>query len=98
MKIAVHLFLMVFLRVTLLDASPAFAVSLERSEAKLDGELYLYEKKTLVRDPCPRGGLGKNELRPGRICVWIRFQRIPPDPGRKLHADLFPRSLARQKA
>ena len=80
MKIAVHLFLMVFLRVTLLGPSPAFAVSLERSEAKLDGELYLYEKNPSSGTLVPGGAWGKmNYAREGSAFgfVFSGYRLIP---------------------
>ena len=69
MRIVVLLFSGVFLWVTLVDAVPASVVSSGRPEAKLDGELYLYEKNPSDGSNVPGGGLGKNELRPGRARV-----------------------------
>jgi polyhydroxybutyrate depolymerase len=59
MRIVVLLFSGVFLWVTLVDAVPASVVSSGRAEAKLDGELYLYEKNPSSGSIVPGGAWGK---------------------------------------
>ena len=59
MRIVVLLFSGVFLWVTLVDAGPASVVSSGRPEARLDGELYLYEKNSSDGSIVPGGGWGK---------------------------------------
>jgi hypothetical protein len=58
-RIVVLLFSGVFLMVTLADAVPASVVSSGRPEAKLDGELYLYEKNPSSGSIVPGGAWGK---------------------------------------
>jgi len=59
MRIVVLLFSGVFLWITLVDAAPASVVSSGRPEAKLDGELYLYEKNPSSGSIAPGGAWGK---------------------------------------
>jgi polyhydroxybutyrate depolymerase len=59
MRIVVLLFSGVFLLVTPADAVPASVVSSGRPEAKLDGELYLYEKNPSSGSIVPGGAWGK---------------------------------------
>jgi len=59
MRIVVLLFSGVFLWVTQSDAFPSSVASSGRPEAKLDGELYLYEKNPSSGSIVPRGLGGK---------------------------------------
>jgi len=92
MRIVVLLFSGVFLWVTLVDAAPVSGVSSGRPEAKLDGELNLYEKNPSDGSIVPGGAWGKMsyaregpafefvfsayQLRPGVSYTLIYF----PDP------------------
>ena len=59
MRIVVFLFSGVFLWATLADAVPASVASSGRPEARLDGELYLYEKNPSDGSIVPGGAWGK---------------------------------------
>ncbi len=91
-RIVVFLFSAVFLGFTPVDAAPASEVSSGKLEAKLDGELYLYEKNPSDGSIVPGGPWGKMSyaregsafefvfsayhLRPGASYTLIYF----PDP------------------
>lgn len=92
MRIVVLLFLVFFLRLSLVNAASVSVVNSVRAEAKLEGELYLYEKNLSDGSIVPGGAWGKmnytgegpafdfvfssGHLRPGVSYTLIYF----PDP------------------